>query len=395
VTQKNDSQVYIIGVGMTKFDEWYEYTPSSLATQALLDSVENAKIKKELLETVFVGSLLSATCSQTSIGAEFLRECNLAIPTYRIEAGNASGAAAFHQGFLSVKSGLYDCIAVVGVEKLSDYVKNGSMEKILGTTIDYHWEFEMGATLTSLYAILTKLHIKEYRTTLEQIASVLVKNHKNGINNEKAQYRKELPIDYFLSAKRISEPIGRFDPATHCDGSASVILASSDFVSNHHEITNSIPILASSQATDSISLNQRSKLTELKATKLAAKKAYEIAEISPKKINIAEVHDSYPIGEILAIEDLGFFEKGSGGKAIEDGLTDINKEISVNPSGGLKARGDPFGATGLAQIIEIVEQLSRKAKNRQISENNYGLTQNVVGTGAMTFVNIFANPEVL
>lgn len=388
-----NNSVYVIGYGITKFGEHFELNPSSLVTQALTDSISSAKIEKKEIKSVFLGSFVSSTNSQTSVSSSCFRDCNLSVPITRIEAGNASGAGAFHQAYIGVKSGFYDCVAVIGVEKFSDFVKSSTIEKILGTTIDYHWEFEMGATLTSLYAILTQAHMREFDTTFEQLASVPVKNHKNGILNEYAQFRREISMERFLNAKRISEPIGRFDPATLCDGAAAVILASSDFIQKHSEVGKQTEVLSSSQASDSIALHHRQELTSLSATKSAAKQAYDIAGISSSDIDVAEVHDSYPIGEILAIEDLGFFEKGEGGKVTLDGRTNLNAEISINTSGGLKSRGDPFGATGIAQIIEIVQQLNREADKRQVKDAKYGLTQNVLGTGAASYVNILSRKE--
>ncbi|NPD88505.1 MAG: thiolase domain-containing protein [Asgard group archaeon] len=386
--------VYITGFSSTKFGEHYDKAASSLATKALLGSINDAEIKKESVQAAFFGSLVSGSNSQTSIGSTCIRECALQIPITRIEAGNASGAAAFQQAYSGILSGLYDCVAVVGVEKLSDYVIGGTIEKILGATIDYHWEFEMGATLASLYAILTKAHMKEFKTTLEQLAAVPVKNHKNGVKNPLAQFRREISLDRFLKAKRIADPIGRFDPATYCDGASSIILSSSKIIAENPDIKTKIPIVGLGHASDTLSLHHRDTLTSLQATKKAANQAFKMANINAKDINVAEVHDSYPIGEILAIEDIGFFPKGEGGKATEDGLTSPGSEISINPSGGLKARGDPFGATGIAQIVEIVKQMKGEAGERQTADFNYGLTQNVSGTGAMTYVTILAREEV-
>ena len=196
-----------------------------------------------------------------------------------------------------------------------------------------------------------------------------------------------------MKAKRISDPIGRFDPATHCDGSAAVIIVSDKFVKQHSEVEQKAKIVGSAQASDKLALHHRTTLSSLMATKVASKNAYSMAKIAPEDISIAEVHDSYPIGEILAIEDLGFFPKGKGGKATIEGKTQINSDISVNTSGGLKARGDPFGATGIAQIIEIVQQINGEADKRQVDDIKFGLAQNVMGTGASSLVNIFSNME--
>ncbi|MHA1302997.1 MAG: thiolase C-terminal domain-containing protein [Candidatus Heimdallarchaeaceae archaeon] len=390
----SNTNVYIIGTGQTKFGEFFDRDAGSLASESLTKALNSAGIGRNDIQNVFIGSMVSNTHSQSSVGGSCIRNCGLTSSVHRIEAGNASGAAAFHHAYLGIRSGLYDCVVVLGIDKLSDYVQNGTIEKIIASSIDYQWEYEMGATFTSLYAFITQAHMEEYGTTLEQLASVLEKNHKNGVNNPIAQYRRAIPAENFLKAKRIADPIGRFDLATQCDGASSIILASSRFIEEKKEIENKIPVLASVVESDSLALHHREKLTELQATKKAAKKAYQVANISPKNIDIAEVHDAFPIGEILAIEDLGFFEKGEGGKASIEGLTQINAEISVNPSGGLKARGDPYGATGIAQIIEIVDQLQRKAGERQVKDAEYGITQNVMGTGVMAFVSIFGLEEV-
>ncbi|MBY9000399.1 MAG: thiolase domain-containing protein [Candidatus Heimdallarchaeota archaeon] len=388
------NNVFIIGSGITKFGENYEVNASNLASQSLNSAIADSKIEKNFIDIAFFGSLVSGSNSQSSIGASCLANCNLNIPHVRIEAGNASGAAAFHQAYLSILSGAYDCVAVIGIEKLSDFVNVGSIERILSSTFDYQWEFEMGATLTSLYALLTKAHMKEYDTTMEQLASVPVKNHKNGVHNPYAQFRKEISLERFLNAKRIADPIGKFDPATFCDGSATAILASDKFIKQNKEIESKIPILGSSFAADYLALHKRNSLTEMVSTRKAATGAYKMSNIKPEEINVAEVHDAYPIGEILAIEDLGFFKKGEGGKASENGFTSLNEQISVNTSGGLKARGDPYGATGIAQIIEIVEQIRGDAGERQIDSVKYGLAHNVMGTGALAYVNIMGEEEV-
>ena len=387
-----ERKVYIIGAATTSFGEFFEKSASQLALESFYKAIENAEVKRDQVDYIFIGSMIPND-NKTSLGAYCASQCNIDSSFMHIHAGNASGAAALHQAFLSVLSGQSECIAVVGVEKLSDYVKNGTIEKLLGGVIDYTWEYEMGATLTSLYALLTKAHMKQYNTTLEQLATVPYKNHKNGTLNENAQYRREIPLERILSAKRISGPIGRFDVSTPCDGSTTLILASSSFLAKN-EVNYKVPILASTQGTDRLALFHRTSLTQLKSTTIAAEKAYKMAGISPKDISLAEVHDAYPIGEILAIEDLKFFDKGLGGKATEEGETQINGKIAVNPSGGLKARGDPFGATGIAQVFELFQQMTQNAGKRQVNEAEYGLAQNVVGTGVQTFIHIIGRDEV-
>ncbi|UJG44728.1 MAG: thiolase domain-containing protein [Candidatus Heimdallarchaeum endolithica] len=387
------NEVYIIGTGQTKFGEFFDLNIGDLASEAVSKAIKNAGIGKNEIRTLFIGSTVSNSLSQSSIGGICTRSCSLSSNAYRIESGNASGAAAFHHAFLSIKSGLYDVVVVLGIDKLSDYVQNGTIEKILASSIDYQWEYEMGATLTGLYSFLTQAHMEKYGTTLEQLAYIPTKNHQNGVLNPKAQYRYAIPIEKFLNAKRIADPIGRFDIATPCDGAAAIILASERYIENKKTHSYKVKILSSSVGSDTLALQHREKLTELKATKIAANDAYHKAKLTASDINLAEVHDSHPIGEILAIEDLGLVPKGEGGKASVEGLTALNGKITVNPSGGLKARGDPFGATGIAQLIEIVEQIRGNAGKRQVNDVQYGLTQNVMGTGVMSYVSILGRGE--
>lgn len=389
-----ETKTYIIGYGMTPFGEFYDKTGSELSSQAFREAVSNSGMSIKDIETIYFGSMVLAG-DQSSLGHYCSAECGTSSSFAVVQGGNASGAAVFHQAYLAIQSGIYDCIAVIGVDKLSDYIRNGMVERLLARVIDYTWEYEMGATITSLYALLSKAHMKAFGTTEKQLAMVPAKNHRNGVNNPRAQFRRAIKLERFLQAKRIADPIGRFDPATHGDGSAVVILASSNFVKKHKNNLNIIiPVLASTHGSDRLALHHRDSLTTMNATRIAAKKAYAQAKIESKDINVAEVHDAYPIGEILAIEDLGFFEKGHGGKATEEGLTEINGQISVNTSGGIKSRADVFGATGIAQIIEIVEQMIGTANGRQVDSPKYGLTQNVFGTGALSYVHIFGENEV-
>ncbi len=388
------TDVFIVGVGQTKFKEFFDRSVESLASEALSLAINDAKVERKEIQTIYIGSMVTNGLAQSSIVGACGRNCSMNTNRIRVEAGNASGSAAFHQAYLAIKAGVYDCVAVLGVDKLSDYVKSSMIEKINAASIDYQWEYEMGATLTSLFAFITQAHMRNYGTTLEQLAAVLEKNHKNGVLNPRAQYRRAIRAEDFLKAKRIADPIGRFDIATQCDGAATLILASEKCIKNRNIKGEKVKVLASAVASDTLALMHRKTLTELTSTKKAAKQLYDITGLSPSDIHIAEVHDSYPIGEILAIEDLGFFKKGDGGKASLEGLTQLNSEISVNPSGGIKSRGNPYGATGIAQIVEVNDQLLLKAGERQVKDCKYAITQNIMGTGVISYVNAFTMEEV-
>jgi acetyl-CoA C-acetyltransferase len=233
---------------------------------------------------------------------------------------------------------------------------------------------------------MARRHMHEYGTTEEQMAAVAVKNHKNAVHNPYAQYQKEITLEQAMRATVVASPLKLFDCSPITDGAAVAILAAHEVAKIYSE--QPIEIAASAQASDTLALASRRSLSELAATKVAAHDAFKQAGLAPKDIDLAEVHDCFTIGEIMAIEDLGFFEKGQGGPATEAGRTALGSEISVNTSGGLKGKGHPVGATGIAQFAEIVSQLRGSAGARQVHGAEIGLAHNVGGSGGTAVVHI-------
>ncbi|MDD5148643.1 MAG: thiolase domain-containing protein, partial [Candidatus ainarchaeum sp.] len=213
------------------------------------------------------------------------------------------------------------------------------------------------------------------------------KNHKNACNNPNAQFQRQITIEDVMNSGYVASPLKLLDCSPLTDGAAAVILCETEKAKKICE--KPVEILASTQASDSLALTGRKSLTEMTATKIAAKEAYEKAKVSAKNISFAEVHDCFTIAEIMAIEDLGFFKKGEGGKATEKGKTSLEGEIPVNPSGGLKGKGHPVGATGVAQAIEAFLQLRGEAEKRQVKDAKIGLTHNVGGSGATAVIHIY------
>ncbi|MEM3852169.1 MAG: thiolase domain-containing protein [Methanomassiliicoccales archaeon] len=383
-------QVAIIGVGDIRFGELWEHSLRDIGMQAGLSAVEDAKIVGEQIEMLYIGNMSAGSLvEQEHLGAmvaDYSGLSPLHIPAARIEAANASGAMALHEGYMAVASGLHDIVMVAGAEKMTD-VTDEEIPIIQMTAADQQWEGLAGATMASLHAMMARRHMHEYGTTREQIASVVVKNHKNGSLNPMAQYQRPVTMDTVLQSPAVAEPLGMFDCAPISDGAAAVILAPLEMARKYTE--EPVRILSSFAATDTLALHHRETITRFDAVIAASRKAYRQANLSPKDIDIAEIHDSYSIAEIMDIEDLGFFEKGKGGPATLEGMTDINGVVSVNTSGGLKARGDPMGATGVAQAVEVVRQLRGKADKRQVNDAEYGLSLNVGGTGGTAVVHIF------
>jgi len=258
---------------------------------------------------------------------------------------------------------------------------------VLGGAGDQEWELFLGATFPGIYALMAKRHMHEFGTTEEMLASVAVKNHKHGSKNKYAQYQNEITIEAVLNSKMVADPLKVFDCSPVSDGAAAVVLAPLELA--HSYTKKPVEILASAQASDAIALHSRDSLTGLKATRIAADKAYKMAGLGPSNINLVELHDCFTIAEIMATEDLGFFKKGEGGKAALEGRTAINGEIAVNTSGGLKSCGHPVGATGIKQAVEVTWQLRGEAGERQVKDAQIGMTHNVGGSGATVVVHLF------
>jgi len=383
-------RVAIIGIGDTEFGELWDLSFRDIGIQAGLAAVADANITADQIDALYVGNMGAGRfIDQEHIGALIADYAGLArdhIPATRVEAAGASGGLALRQGFQAVASGLHDIVVVGGAEKMMD-VSDVESAMIQSSAADQEWETILGATFPALHALIAKRHMHEHGTTREQLADVAVKNHKNGSMNPKAQFQREIKRETVLSSPMVSSPLRMFDCAPSSDGAAAVVLCPLDTAKKFTEVP--IEIIGSGQASDTLALHHRKDICTMEATKAAAKRAFDMAKLTTKDVDVAEVHDNFTISEILAIEDLGFFKKGEGGRATEAGLTAIEGEIAVNTSGGLKARGDPIGATGLAQAVEIVTQLRGKADKRQVKDAAVGLAHNVGGTGATVVVHLF------
>jgi acetyl-CoA C-acetyltransferase len=311
----------------------------------------------------------------------------LGVPAARVESACASGGVALRTGFAEVASGLSDVVLVTGVEKMTD-VDGAGATYALGTAADQEWEGFHGITFPGLYAMLARIHMEKYGTTSEQLAAVAVKNHANGLLNPHAQYQLKVSVDDVLSSTMVADPLHLLDCSPITDGAAALVLTT---VEKARELSGGRPIVkitGSGMATDTITLANRGDLSELQAVRMAGERAYEMAGRKPEDIHVVEVHDCFTIAEITATEALGFFDPGFGGSAVEQGLTSLQGKIPVNPSGGLKSKGHPVGATGVAQVVEIVTQLRGEADQRQVQGARIGLAQNMGGSGGSSVVHI-------
>jgi acetyl-CoA C-acetyltransferase len=380
--------VSIIGVGMTKFGEHWGRSLRDLMAEAGVKAIHDAGVDGPDINAIFGGCMSAGRLiGQEHIGALIADQSGMnPLPATRVEAACASGSLALKQGIQSIAAGENDVVIVGGVEKMSD-VTTAQVTTTLGGAADSVWETGMGATFPGLYALMAKRHMYEFGTTEEQMAAVASKNHDNGALNKYAQYQFPVSVEQVMNSSPIAEPLKLLDCSPVSDGAAAVIIAKDEVARKFSDTP--IKVLASAQASDTLALHDRASLTRIDAAVHAGKKAFEQAKMTPKDIDLCEVHDCFTIAEILAIEDLGFFKKGEGGKASEEGLTRRDGQIPINTSGGLKACGHPVGATGVKQAVEIAWQLRGEAGKRQV-DCDVGMTHNVGGSGATCLVHIFS-----
>jgi len=377
--------VSVIGVGLSKFGERWDTSFRQLIAEAGVKAILDSGIDGKDIEAIYGGCMASGRfIGQEHIGALIVDQLGLnPIPSTRLEAACASGSVAFRNAYLAIASGMHDVVAVGGVEKMTE-VSVEDAATALGGAGDQEWELFIGATFPALYALIARRHMQEYGTTEEQMALCAVKNHDNGSKNPYAQYQNKITLETVMNSGVIASPLKLFDCSPITDGASAVILTAK----NQH-----VKILTSQVATDSTGLAGRESITEIKATKLASQKAFASANIDPQEINVAELHDCFTIAEILALEDIGFAKKGEAGPRLEKGQFKLgSKGLIVNTSGGLKAAGHPVGATGVKQVVEIVQQLRGTAGKRQAEgDAKLGLTHNIGGSGATAVIHILTN----
>jgi acetyl-CoA C-acetyltransferase len=378
--------VAVIGVGMNKWGELWEKSLRQVFTEAAILALDDAGIDK--IDSLIVGCMSSGLFvgqeHLSSLLADYLGQ--VPVPAARVESACASGGLALRMGFIEVASGMSDVVLVGGVEKMTD-VNGHEATFALGTAADQEYECYHGITFPGLYALMARAHMEKYGTTREQLAMVAVKNHYNGSLNPLAQYPFKVSVETVLNSVMVADPLRILDCSPITDGAAALVLCPVELAKKFKKPV--VRVIASGMATDAIALSSRQDITWIESTFHAAKKAYAMAGKKPEDIDLIEVHDCFTIAEICVMEALGLVEKGKGGKAVQDGLTSLQGKIPVNASGGLKSKGHPVGATGVAQAVEIVKQLRGEAGPRQVKDAKIGLTQNMGGSGGSSVVHIF------
>jgi acetyl-CoA C-acetyltransferase len=380
-------EVAIVGVGLSQWGEVWESSLRSLWTAAALAALDDAGL--DHVDSITVGCMTPGLfVGQEHIGALLADEIGMpGVPATRVESACASGGAALKAGFAEVAAGLADVVLATGVEKMTD-VSGDEATAALAAAADAELEVFYGATFPGLYAMMARAHMARWGTTREQLAIVAVKNHANGALNPHAQFRHAITVKDVLASARVAEPLNILDCSPITDGAAAVVIAEMSVAKKLARGRPIVRIAGVGQATDRMALQSRPDLTALPATTLAAQRAFAMAGKTPNDIQIAEVHDCFTIAEIMVVEALGLCEAGKGGCQASSGRTALGGELPVNPSGGLKSKGHPVGATGVAQAVEITTQLRGEADKRQVKNARVGLTQNMGGTGASTVVHI-------
>ncbi|MBU8871826.1 MAG: thiolase domain-containing protein [Gemmatimonadales bacterium] len=378
-------EVAVIGVGMTKFGELWDTPLRDLFAIASANCIEDSGVERDRIQSAYIGCMSSGLFNQQEHLASIL--CDYAglagIAATRVESACASGGLAFRSAYLEVASGASDFVLAGGVEKMND---GADATFCLASAADQEYEVYHGITFPGLYAMIAHAHMAKYGTTSEQLAHVAVKNHRHGAKNPNAQFPMEITLNTVLNAVRVASPLGLFDCSPVTDGGACVMLCPVEEAKKLGKPI--IKVIGSGHATDSIALHDRPDLTTIPVVKAAAERALAQAKIGIKNVDFCEVHDCFTIAELCCLEELGVFERGQAAQATVDGATSLDGKMPVNTSGGLKSKGHPVGATGIAQIIELVEQLTGKAGARQLLSPSIGLAQNMGGSGGSSTVHI-------
>ncbi len=386
---KGEPLVSIISAGLSKFgklDGLYAREIFAQAAKEAFDRCPNLDPKKDI-QALFVGHMGESYEHQGHTGSTMADWAGLLpVPATRVEAACASSGAALRVAIQAVRSGMADVVMVGGVEKMT-HRTTAEVTEYLAMASDYPFEQWNGITFPGLYALMATAHMHDYGTTERQLASVAVKNHYHGSMNPKAQIQKEITLEAAIGSRVIAWPLKLYDCSLITDGASCLVLTKPELTKKFTDMP--VHIIGSGQASDTIGLYERESFTSLASAKVAAKKAYEMAEVRPEDVDCAEVHDCFTIAEIIAYEDLGFCKPGEGGRIVESGETRLGGRIPVNTSGGLKAKGHPVGATGTGQAYEMYLQLTGQADRRQVKDAKVGLTHNVGGSGATATVHIY------
>jgi len=377
-------KVAVIGIGQVPVAEHWEKSLRELAGDAAFAAMSDAQVSN--IDSIFVGNMMSGVANlQAHLGsmvADWIGQ--RFTEAVKIESACSSGSAAFRAGYIAVASGEVDVALVVGVEKMTDSPGN-EITAALATAADANWEVDQGVSFVALNALIMKRYMYEYGWEGIDFAEFSINAHANAVYNPFAMFRSPINESRFINSHMICDPINLMDASPIGDGAAAVVLARSDFLPAGNP---RIIVAGSSAATDTLALHNRKVPLRLYAGEKSSQEAYQQAGIGPEDIGVFEYHDAFTIMAALSLEACGFAEPGKAPALAKDGDIKINSRIPVATMGGLKARGHPVGATGMYQIVEVVQQLRGQAGETQVPRNTFGMVQNIGGSGSNIVTHI-------
>ena len=377
--------VAVIGIGQTKVGEHWDVSIRHLALEPLQAAMADAGLTQA--DALYVGNMLSGELAgQEHLGALVADFAGLrGIEAFKVEAACGSGAAALRMGYIAVAGGLANVVVVVGVEKMTDTLAPDA-STALAMAADGDYEAAQGVTFVAINALLMRRYMVEYGYNHQDFAPFAVNSHQNGMNNPYAMFRFPVKSERFTKAKMICDPINLLDSSPVCDGAAAVVLASADAA--HAFSTAPVRIIASAVGTDTLAIHDRRDPLVLDGAALSAHRAYEQARVGPQDIDLFELHDAFGIMATLSLEAAGFADQGQGLRLALENEIGIEGRVPISTMGGLKARGHPVGATGVYQVVEVVQQLRGQAGANQVPNARIGMTQNIGGSGATVITHI-------
>jgi len=379
-------KVCVLGAGSTKYGKLND-SIIEIALNASKDAIDSAGITPNDIQAGYISNVFGVADKQVHMAPVILSNLGIPhVPGLTIESACGSGSVMFREAYANIAAGFYDCVLGLGVEKIT-HTGTTQSTTLFSYCSDFFYEGGNGASFPGLFASIARAYMTSYKANEEDLANVAVKNHENGILNPKAHVQRKITVDDVLKSPVVASPLKLYDCCPFSDGASAVILCNEEFAKKVGRPY--VEVIGSGRGASPAAVQARKDITTIPSTVDAAKQAYKMANITPKDIDFAEVHDCFTIAEVIDIEDLGFFPKGTAVNAIREGATRRNGEIPINPSGGLKSKGHPIGATGIGQVVEVFEQFIGKAGDREIKNAEYALTHNFGATGASSAVHIF------
>lgn len=384
--------VSIIGIGQSPVGEWWDRSMRHIAYDAVSAAMADAGI--ETADALFVGNMLSGSLLDQEHLATLIADfCGLrGIEAAKVEAACASAAAALRVGTMAVASGMHDVVIAVGVEKMTDTVGRDTTAG-LATAADAEYESLHGVSFVGLNALIMQRYLYEFGVPEDGFAGFSINAHRNGAQNPNAMFQSPIDVNTYRKAPLVASPISIMDSSPICDGAAAVVLVPTDrvteFTTGHHP--GAVHILSSASAIDTLAVHDRSDPLFLEAAYISSQKAYLQAGVTPQDIDLFELHDAFTIMSALSLEATGFAERGNGWRMAQDEEIGIGGRLPISTMGGLKSRGHPVGATGLYQIVEVVQQLTERAGANQVQNARIGMAQNIGGSGATIVTHILGN----